>query len=277
MPAKKKTKISNVKAEASAVKQVVNVRVGDQIVRRKTVRRARRSGGRGGGSDGGLAIFSRPLPIATQSLGAPSQAPILNEYNELLRTLAAERRERLAAAPPLAPNTEPLTTNMQRNELLSRPDPRTPLTPIVQAFAVAEEAVVDKETYDDPLTNENMFVGASRLAEKLAPRLPVSNFNYDDVIAYDDENEREQDALFREAEAVSEEAKRKAPKSASKYEGVSKAYDAYVEFLTDANARYIINEPIKARRSFGSQAAVKREIDRIQTLVLQSRPRKAAP
>lgn len=265
MPPKKvikKTKISNVKAEASAVKTVVNVRVGDQNTRAKTVKRRRTVAGAGAG----LGIFNRPLPLATQSLSISQPAFMTNEYNELLKALATERKERMSMAPPLAPNSTPLTANIQTNELLDRPIPRNPMIPIAQAFAVAQEATVEKDFADDPLTNENMFVGSSRLAEKLSQKLPVTNFDYNDMESYDSESNRNQEDLV--SEAVSSKAKGKTTPSGTKYEEVSKVYDGYINYLKDVNKRYGINEPPKARRDFNSQIAIKKEIRRIQDLVL---------
>ena len=287
MPKKvKKTKISNVKAEASAVKTVVNVRVGDQYSKRKTVKNRyagggggrRGGGGGGGGGDGGLAIFNRPPVVATQNLSPPPSSNVANEYNELLRTLAEERRARMAAAPPLAPNSAPLTTNQQRNELLSRRPPPAPFAPIVQAYAVAAEATVKKDLYDDPTTNENMFNGSSRLGINISPRLPVSNFDYNDVDAYDDENDYEQEALEESvANAQSPEQLQEIQKKAqTKYQAVSKAYEDYINYLRDANERYAINEPPKSRRFFNSQKKIKEEIRRVQEITMRAsaQPRK---
>lgn len=259
--------------------QVVNVRVGGTIgavrKRRPTGRRgggAGRGGG-GGGGDGGLAIFSRPPIVATQNLSTVPPAPV-NEYNELLRALATERRERMAAAPPLAPNTTPLTTNEQRNEILRTPDTSTPMTPIIQAWAVAQEAVVDRETWDDPLTNENMFVGSSRLAQNISQKLPVSNFDYNDVEAYDDENDLEQEALENQAAREGEPL----TLAQKKYDAVSRAYEQYINFLRDANERYLLGEAPKSRRFFNSIKKIKDEIRRIQELSIKASqvPRKAS-
>ena len=181
---------------------------------------------------------------------------------------------RAAAATPLAPNTTPLTINEQRNELLSRVEAQTPMTPIVNAFAVAAADVVKSKMADDPLTNENMFVNSGRLAENLAQKLPVSNFNYDDVDNYAEEDVMEQDALVRQAEGDAVE--RKTPsKSAVKYENVSRGYEEYINFVRNMNERYGINETPKSRRSFNSIAGIKREVNRIQELVMNVSPRKA--
>lgn len=199
MPKKvKKTKISNVKAEASAVKTVVNVRVGDQYSKKKTVKyRVRRPKDKAAGETG-LAIFNRPLPLATQSF-AQAQSPVLtNEYNELLRRLEMERRERMATLKPLTPNPTPLTTNEQRNEILRKPDTRTPMTPAIEAFSATQEALVDNETLGTGF--ENMFIGTTSAIRNIAPKLPVSNFDYNDLETYYDENEMEQEALEEQAQ-----------------------------------------------------------------------------
>ena len=293
MPAKKvkKTKISNVKAEASAVKTVVNVRVGDQYTRKTTKRGGKRTGGgggggggggRGGGDMGGLGIFNRPIPVSNISISQPSST---NEYNELLRALAAERRDRMAAAPPLAPNTTPLTANEQRNELLNIPDMRTPMTPVVERFSMVQPNLVERELYDDPLSNENMFIGSSRLAERLAPKLPVSNFDYSDIDAYDAEDETEQDALETQAGGKRTSLGEKIAKVAlSEFEGggltpaqiktgkVKAIYEKYINMVRDANERYGLNEPVKNLTSFQkSQKKVKDEIDRITKRIESSK------
>lgn len=267
MPKKvKKTKISNVKAEASAVKQVVNVRVGDQVTKRKTVRRysVRRGGGGGGGGGGGmggLGVFNRPLPVMTQALGAPP-APV-NEYNELLRALAEERRQRMSTQ-TLGPNTAPLTTNGQRNQLLSISVPQTPLTPIVEAFAIAQDKVVDKQLYDDPLTNENMFVNSSRLGENIAQKLPVSNFDEGDLDTYDDENQDEQSSLANEVASRL--------KSRKAYDAKKREYENYIQYLRTQNERYGLSIKPKPLRDLQSQSQIREEMRRIDDLIL-AKPR----
>ena len=193
MPPKSKAKAKA--TSTSSAKQIVNVKIGDTVMKRRRARPRRPAAGGGGGSRGGaeaLAIFSRPLPVATQSLGVSMTAPATAEYNMLLRALAEEKSARERAAPPLAPNTAPLTMNEQRNELLSQPDLRTPMTPIVEKFSRVMQTVAANQTYDDPLVDENRTFGAARLAENIAPRLPITKFDVNDVEAYDDEDEREQ-------------------------------------------------------------------------------------
>lgn len=271
MPAKKKTTKVSAKAKA-AVKQVVNVRVGNVPAQRRRAAAAPRPP-----KPENPLLKQQPsinLTLSTQSYTNPQPQPYINEYNTLLRQLADERMARAAAATPLAPNTTPLTINEQRNELLSRVEAQTPMTPIVNAFAVAAADVVKSKMADDPLTNENMFVNSGRLAENLAQKLPVSNFNYDDVDNYAEENVMEQDALVRQAEGDAVE--RKTPsKSAVKYENVSRGYEEYINFVRNMNERYGINETPKSRRSFNSIAGIKREVNRIQELVMNVSPRKA--
>jgi len=202
MPPKRSKKIPTTSIKQGNIKQVVNVRVGDQTTktRRRRPRPRPRTGGGGGGAGGssGLAMFSRPA--ISLSLQAPTlqQPSYLNEYNMLLRELANERRQREAAATPLQPNTTPLTTNQQRNELLSKAPTLTPLDPITQRFSQVATQTIEKETYDDPLTNENMFTTPPSLAYNLSQKLPVSTFDEEDVIDYDEENSDEQEALAKE-------------------------------------------------------------------------------
>lgn len=212
MPPKRSKKISTTKVETGNIKQVVNVRVGDQYTKTKRVSKktkryyggkgASRYGGGGGGGDGGLAIFSRP-PILTNMQSPVVQQPsYVNEYNMLLRELANERKQRQAAAPPLQPNTTPLTTNMQRNELLATPTLPTPLEPITKRFSEVAEMTIDKETYDDPQTNENMFSSPPSLAYNLSQKLPIGLFDEEDLEEFDNENDAEQEALEKQAKPI---------------------------------------------------------------------------
>ncbi len=199
MPPKRSKKIPTTSIKQGNIKQVVNVRVGDQTS--KTRRRKPRprtgggGGGRGGGGDSGLAMFSRPA--ISLSLQAPTlqQPSYLNEYNMLLREIANERRQRESNAPPLQPNTTPLTINQQRNELLSKVAPKTQLDPITERFSQLATQTVNKEVYDDPQTNENMFTSPPSLAYNVSQKLPVSTFDEEDVIKYDNENSDEQEEL----------------------------------------------------------------------------------
>lgn len=202
MPTKKSKKQTQVVKQKQQVKQVVNVKIGDVKAKRKQVRRVK-----------SVAKLPEPAPallrqapinvsLSTQSY-TPSQPSYLNEYNTLLKQLTEERIARQRNAPPLAPNTNPLTINQQRNELLSRIEKEmkqeTPLAKETKPILDVLEDVVKKETYDDPLTNENMFVNPPRLAEQVNPKL-MDYFNYDDIDEYAAENENEQNALEKEVE-----------------------------------------------------------------------------
>lgn len=198
MPIKKSKKQSQVvkQKQKQVVKQVVNVKVGDMKPKRKAVARPRLP-------EPQPALFRQPpinVSLSTQSYQPPATQSYINEYNALLKQVADERRAALQNVPLLTPNTNPLTTNEQRNELLSRSEPRTQFSAIVEAASKKLEDVVNLETYDDPLTNENQFVNSSRLGEKLAQRLPVTNFDFNDVNNYDMENAKEQKALEDEVE-----------------------------------------------------------------------------
>lgn len=179
MPVKKKTakkpRMPSLASAKAAVKQVVNVRVGDVSAKRKRATRAPNP----------LMKQAPPinLSLSTQSYNNPQPQPYLNEYNTLLRQLADERMTRAASAPPLAANTSPLTINQQRNTLLSKVEAQ-PKLPGTNIF----ENVVDIALADDPFSNENMFINSSRLGEKIAPKLPASNFDYSDIDNYDSEN-----------------------------------------------------------------------------------------
>ena len=207
---KKSPPIRNVKAEQTGVKQIVNVRVGDQYVAKKRAvkRRAKKVSPI---SKTSLGMSSPIISLSSQSFQPPSysSAPILapkiqsvplgspalgafqppsyvNEYNALLRELADERRARNQSLPPLGPNTAPLTTNQQRNELLSEPIQVPPLAPQIDVLS----SLVNTELTDDPLTNENVTgFGSSRLAENIAQKLPDTYFDEEDIDAYDDENQ----------------------------------------------------------------------------------------
>lgn len=193
MPPKQKQKQKQTSKQKQQVKQVVNVRVGEIKAKRKSAPRRR-------------ASLPEPVPpllrqgppvnvsLSTQSY-MPSQPSYINEYNTLLKQMAEEKAVQARAAPPLAANTTPLTINQQRNEMLNRVEAAMQTNPL----AVPLKNIVESETYDDPLTNENMFVNSSRLAENIAPKLPVTNFDYNDIDKYDAENQTEQNALVDSA------------------------------------------------------------------------------
>ncbi len=191
MPVKKKSKAKQIQTAKQKVKQIVNVTVGDV----KATRRPRAAAAI-------PASFNRPpinLSLSTQSYQPPAQN-YTNEYNTLLRLLTDERKTALQSIPILAPNTIPLTTNAQRNELLSKKQKITPFTDLIKSSNEILKNVVNVETYDDPLTNENMFKNSGRLAQNLAPKLPVTNFDYSDINNYDMENIDERKALEKEIE-----------------------------------------------------------------------------
>lgn len=207
MPPKKKSAMSKAKASAkAAVKQIVNVSIGSKAPARR--RAARKSPPLPSAETSPLLRQVPPinLSLSTQSYNQPPVQPYLNEYNTLLRELANERMARAAAAPPLAPNTTPLTSNIQTNDLLSKKEVSTaPKLPIMNII----DDIVDKKLYDDPLTNENMFINSSNLADNLAPKLPASNFNYDDVNNYAEENLREQEEVINQVEKEKKSKKKK--------------------------------------------------------------------
>lgn len=258
-----------------AVKQIVNVRVGDTKASRKVVQRNIAPK-----LPEPINPLFRQAPInvslSTQSYNPQAQPSYLNEYNMLLREVTAERRARLENTPPLAPNTTPLTATRQTNEILVRATPVTELSPIVNATAISLAKVVGTETYDDPLTSENMFVGSSRLAEKLSQKLPVTNFDYRDINDYADENEKEQEDLaktieeetFRKKEAVS--SKKQPSKSESSqgqpslYIKREDAYNDYIKFIRDMNERYNLEEVPKDRSELPFLSDIKKEIKKIQ-------------
>lgn len=203
MPVKKRTaKKPLVESKASAkqaVKQVVNVKIGDKVTTRR--RRVARVPKIPPAEPSPLLRERSPinLSLSTQSYNQPPVQPLVNEYNMLLRQLAEERTARARAAPPLQPNNSPLTTNLQRNELLNRREPKF----TDQTFPVVNimDEVVNRKVYDDPLTDENMFVNSSRLAENLAPKLFIDEyFDYNDLNKYADENLREQEEVINEVE-----------------------------------------------------------------------------
>lgn len=191
--------------------QVVNVNVGEvkrprQVRRRRTAPPPPPSGG--GKPLGPLDPFSR-MPVFSYSLQAPqpAQPDYLNEYNMLLRELQNERRQRQAAAAPLQPNTAPLVENRQVNDLknaaASTPEPNA----LERRLDEVDTPTVEEEFYDDPQTNENMFNTPANMSYRLAQKLPVTNFDYKDVVTYDDENKEEQTALEKQVEAKARASK----------------------------------------------------------------------
>lgn len=207
MPPKRSKKIPTTSIKQGNIKQVVNVRVGDQTTKTRR-RRPRKYGGGGSGGGGdrglasasGLAMFSRPAILSTMQSPVVQQPSYVNEYNMLLRELANERKQRQASAPFLQPNTEPLTTNMQRNELLATPTLPTPLDPITKRFSEVAQQTVAKETYDDPQTNENMLTSPPSLAYNLSQKLPIGVLDEEDLEDFDEEDSDEQEALVKQVE-----------------------------------------------------------------------------
>ena len=264
----KKTKISNVKAEATGVKQVVNVRVGGQYTsKKKTVRNVRRRplSSQAREEVRGIGAFERPpapvVSLSTQTFQPPSY---VNEYNALLRELADERRARNQSVPPLAPNTAPLTTNQQRNELLSRPTQVAPFEPAIQAYATL---VVDKELADDPLTNENVTgFGSARLAENIAQKLPVAYFDEEDIDDYDDENQIEQSELIDQVEGSEGKPSRQYSQNPKKAK-VQKMYEGYVSYIDDVNAQYGLDIKPRPIRDVQSQSKITEQINKIDEIV----------
>ena len=209
MPPKKKSKKplpTTNKVQQGNIKQVVNVRVGDEYTKARRAAKKTRRRVTGGGGPMASSVFSK-YPSQNISLGLQTQSPMvqqpsyLNEYNMLLKQLADERKQRLQATPALAPNTTPLTMNQQRNELLSQKAPVQPFDEVTRRFAEVQTQTVNKKTYDDPQTNENMFTSPPSLGYNLSQKLPVTNFDYEDIDNYADEDEDEQNALVEDVEA----------------------------------------------------------------------------
>lgn len=280
-PIKKPTTSSKASAKAD-VKQVVNVRVGDIKTKRKVVRRPATKL-----PEPQSALF-RQAPInvslSTQSYQPAAAQPYVNEYNSLLKQLTEERRVALQSVPILAPNNAPLTINQQRNTLLNRLEREpTPFTPIVEATAISLAEVVKGETYDDPLSNENMFVNSSRLGEKLTQKLPVSNFDYNDINDYDSENMREQNALAEQAKqpqkkkklVIQESESEEYATAASKPSGrdaltrkKNEAYSDYVNYIKNVNERYNLEENVKPQTELKTLSEIKKEIKKIDNRIV---------
>jgi hypothetical protein len=276
-PKKSSTQTSKQKQQ---VKQVVNVRVGDIKAKRKRV--AKRAS---------MPKLSEPAPallrsappinvsLSTQSY-MPSQPSYVNEYNTLLRQLAEERTARQRAAAPLAPNTSPLTINEQRNELLNKVERPTSLDPITQTFSKIYEQNVNKETYDDPTTNENMFVNSSRLAENIAPKLPATPFDNEDIINYAEQNETQQSSLAettpkKKKKFIIEEeeetplaegtvglAKPPSPKKPSKKEKLFEETNDLIKFYNSET-----NDSIALVKKSATNKQIKEQKDRITNLI----------
>lgn len=307
MSSNKKKAITNSKIEKDTVKQIVNVRIGEQSIKKKraTKRKPRRAAGKPegvskmgaavGGSEmmSGLGVFNRN-PMVSLSLQSPSmQMPsYANEYNTLLKELAMERKQRLDAIPVLASNTAPLTTNMQLMELNPRtPKPKQEFDDITQRFANAASETLDESVQDDPTIDDNMLKGTSNLGYRLSQKLPTSNFDYEDVEAYDAENEMEQEAIatavktplptatvLPKPEPLGDEdlpmLEGTAMKSYSenkKTAAKQQVYEEYVKFMQNLNERYGTNYKIKGIRTFTGQGKIREEISRIQNEILMNK------
>lgn len=251
-PKKKATKQPSIKSKATAkasVKQVVNVKIGSD----KQTRRRARVPTKLSPTPSPLLRQAPPinLSLSTQSYNQP-QPSYLNEYNMLLRQMAEERTARARATPPLQPNTTPLTSNLQTNDLLSKKQISTgPKLPVMNIV----DDVVDNQLYDDPLTNENMFVNSSRLAENLAPTLPISNFDYNDVNNYNEENLKEQEAVINQVE------KEKKPKK-NKKEKLLEETNNLIEFYNKET-----NDSINLVKRTASKKQIQAQNDRIKELI----------
>jgi hypothetical protein len=120
----------------------------------------------------------------------------------LLKELAQERKARLEALQPLAPNTNPLSTNQQINQLTNTPIvTATPINEVTNKFNEAYTKAINDTLYDAYYTDENKLTTPPNLSYNLSQKLPVSNFDYDDLRRYDNEDKDEQSALISEARA----------------------------------------------------------------------------
>lgn len=279
----KKTKSTTIKGKPTSVKQVVNVNV---------------SGGRKGSRmqkqspapaqlDSGLNVFKKqPISIVLQTPSLSSQAnPLekpsyLNEYNMLLKELADERKARLDATAPLTPNPTPLTTNQQVNQLLNIPVvTATPINEVTNKF---REELIDDAIYDAPYTDENMLTTPPNLSYNLSQKLPVSNFDYDDLRRYSNENQDEQSALVSEARAggglgegevlgalpTSEEEFEITPKPRksrqTKPEKLQPTFEEYVNEVRRLNERFNLEIKTKTLKDFRTKQDIIEEIQNVK-------------
>lgn len=285
-PKKSSAKPSNVKMEKDTVKQIVNVRVGDTAVKkRKRMKKPRALPAR---KPEGVSKYGEPKPDMMSALSAFSrpnislslQSPVvqqpsyLNEYNMLLRELANERKQRLAATPILSPNTTPLTANAQKTELLVKKEKLSPLDPITERFSNISEQTVNKELYDDPQTNENMLSSPPNLAYNLSQKLPIINyFDYEDVEDYDNENEAEQNALEEEVVEVKKPKKRILIEEVDDENETSIKKPTKKEQLIDETNRLIefynseTNDALPLVKKSLSNKKIKEQMNRVNSLI----------
>lgn len=268
MPPRRKDSSAIARA-ANAVRQSVNVKVMTaepaRRRRRKRVPAAAAPKAQGmAGVSGALGVFSQRAPVlqTLSSIPVPMQqtAAAVSEYNLILKELAAERAARAAAAAPLQPNTTPLTLNAARNELLSRKPETTPLDEITARFGDTIEKTVNAETADDPSTNENMFNGSSRLAQNIAPKLPLGRIDEADVAAFDTQEPTAQEALVQEVELTAAQKRKKR---------LAEAYADYADYVEALQERYGLGIQLKPKSKLNSFAAITQEKRRIDELVFE--------
>lgn len=264
-PVKTEGSKSMATASASGVSQIVNVRVGDtQVPKKPVAKKPSRPSGGGGGGMAGLAMFDRSVPQLLLN-PQPAMASVNSSYNELLRQLTEERKQRLSMLKPLEPNTTGLTTNKQTNELLSVKEPfSNAIKSALDEFNKTQDLVIDEQLYDDPFTNDNMFLGSSRLAENIAPRLSLTPFDMEDIENYDLENQNEQQALENLVEERRDEEELGLTRDQRKKKEIRTFYDEYVIFVDNVNAQYGLTIVPKAIRKINSKKRIQDEIDRIK-------------
>lgn len=216
---------------------------------------------------------NRAMPSISLSLQAPqiTPPPYVEQYNTLLKAIQDERKALLSSIPPLAPNTTPLTQNLQRNELLNKRQVFSPLTPVTEAFSKSLRDNVSHETYDDPSTNETLTNFPSRVAQNIAPRLQAGRFDIEDVNAYDNSNNDEEVALAQSVVAAPEaQATGRAYSSNPKYAKKQLLYDEYKELVQSAyqqNPELRESYRMGSIKQLSSQEKIRNEIEKVRQLM----------
>lgn len=237
MPPKRKKKPRKVQLDNKGVTQVVNVNV-SKVVKNKNK-------------------MMPHHPFSKQPINSFSLTSYQNEYNLLLKELANERKQILNSLPQLAPNSAPLTTNLQRNELFKTPV-RTPFSALSDSFSKSAEYTVKGETYDDPKTNDNKLANSAGLQENVAQSL---NFGSPSVDSASPQTPNTHQTVDSQVQF------RNNARANRTYDFKKEAHARYVDFVERANKDYQINIPIRKISKFNNVKEIHDEIDNIQNQI----------
>jgi hypothetical protein len=241
MPPKRKKKPRKVQLNNKGVTQVVHVNV-SKVVKNKN-----------------KVVPQNPFskqPINSFSLISPqmSTPSYQNEYNLLLKELTAERKQMLNSLPQLAPNTAPLTSNLQRNELFQTPY-RPPFSALTDSFSKSAEETVKHETYDNPQTDDNNLANSAGLQENVAQSLAVESPS---VASASEQTPNTHQTVDTQVQF------RNNARANRTYEAKRGMHARYVELVQQVNKQYQLNIPIRKISKFNNIQEIYDEINNVQ-------------